>query len=211
MDQENTLFNYSTDQAPPPNFEQFVKLFTGHLTDDGLVSEQIEEHHNNLDFYFEHFVAKKAPLNIDYGAEPSVVSEFIGDFLVHKAMWTGTEDQKSMIASIVDFYSWLAEQNRIPRHVLDALHQTIELDQDSWYLAMDRYSDEALELWQSEGEIEFDEEFEEAFRAEIEDDVIDVPDDLNFDELEIPSVDNSCDTELDDHHLEELESLTDDQ
>ena len=83
----------------------------------------IRRHCTNLDFYLNHFLLYADTLTPADGV--SYVGGFLGDWFIHKAVWSNKTTVKANATSLKKFYGFMAAVERY--HDLDA-----DLLEDGW-------------------------------------------------------------------------------
>lgn len=182
-------------QAPEPMDNQrrnseLIQAFRDWRAGQGAGAEELEAHEFNLDFYLNHYLQFGSSRGAADGASPDLVRDFLGDFFVHKAMWTDVEEQKSSIASLLAFYCWLEDKGEVPPGSCRGLTELVEAEKEAWFAAMDRYAVESLESWQAGEDGEFLDQLPFS-DLDIPDDQFDEPAFNDFADFEIPGLEEA--------------------
>jgi len=118
--------------------------FSAWLTDAGLSTATIRGHRYNLDFFLNHFLlygdTLRAPDGVGY------VGEFLGDWFIHKAMWSNKTTVKANATSLKKFYGFMAERGLIKPEEFASLKQQIKDELPDWLGAVERYNDPDADL-----------------------------------------------------------------
>ena len=79
--------------------------FSSWLEEAGLAAATVRSHRSNLDFYLNHFLVYADTWTPAEGI--CYVGEFLGDWFIHKAMWSNKTTVKANAASLKKFRpSW---------------------------------------------------------------------------------------------------------
>ncbi|MEA5424761.1 hypothetical protein [Synechococcus sp. CCY9202] len=105
----------------------------------GLGETTIRSHCSNLDFYLNHFLLYADTLTAADGI--CYVGEFLGDWFIHKAMWSNKTTVKANAASLKKFYAFMAERGLVKPEELATLKQQIKDELPDWLGAVERYND----------------------------------------------------------------------
>jgi hypothetical protein len=117
----------------------------GHwLKKAGLGAATIRSHCTNLDFYLNHFLLYADTLTPADGV--SCVGEFLGDWFIHKAMWSNKTTVKANATSLKKFYGFMAERGLIKPEEFASLKQQIKDELPDWLGAVERYNDPDADL-----------------------------------------------------------------
>jgi hypothetical protein len=95
----------------------------------GLGETTIRSHCSNLDFYLNHFLLYADTLTAADGI--CYVGEFLGDWFIHKAMWSN----KTTVNA------FMAERGLVKPEELATLKQQIKDELPDWLGAVERYND----------------------------------------------------------------------
>lgn len=74
------------------------------------------------------------------------VGEFLGDWFIHKAMWSNKTTVKANAASLKKFYAFMAERGLVKPEELATLKQQIKDELPDWLAAVERYNDPDVDL-----------------------------------------------------------------
>ena len=118
--------------------------FSHWLKKAGLAAATIRSHGTNLDFYLNHFLLYADTLTAADGV--SCVREFLGDWFIHKAMWSNKTTVKANATSLKKFYGFMAEQGLIKPEDFASLKQQIKDELPDWLAAVERYNDPGADL-----------------------------------------------------------------
>jgi hypothetical protein len=118
--------------------------FSHWLKKAGLGAATIRSHCSNLDFYLNHFLLYSDILMPADGV--SYVGEFLGDWFIHKAMWSNKTTVKANAASIKKFYAFMAERELIKPEEFASLKQQIKDELPDWLDAVERYNNPEVDL-----------------------------------------------------------------
>ena len=118
--------------------------FSRWLKAAGIGAATIRSHCTNLDFYLNHFLLYADTLTAADGI--SYVGEFLGDWFIHKAMWSNKTTVKANAASLKKFYAFMAERGLVKPEVLASLKQQIMDELPDWLAAVERYNDPDVDL-----------------------------------------------------------------
>lgn len=118
---------------------ELLGQFRNWLKKGGLGSATVRSHCSNLDFYLNHFLLHADTLTASDGV--SYVGEFLGDWFIHKAMWSNKTTVKANAASLKKFYGFMAERGLVKPEELTSLKQQIKDELPDWLGAVDRYND----------------------------------------------------------------------
>jgi hypothetical protein len=113
--------------------------FSRWLKKAGLGAATIRTHCTNLDFYLNHFLLYADTLTPADGV--CYVGEFLGDWFIHKAMWSNKTTVKANAASLKKFYAFMAERELIKPEEFASLKQQIKDKLPDWLGAVERYND----------------------------------------------------------------------
>ena len=113
--------------------------FSRRLKKAGLGAATIRSHCTNLDFYLNHFLLYADTLTPADGV--AYVGEFLGDWFIHKAMWSNKTTIKANAASLKKFYAFMAERKLIKPEEFASLKQQIKDELPEWLGAVERYND----------------------------------------------------------------------
>jgi site-specific recombinase XerD len=118
--------------------------FSRWLEEAGLAAATARSHRSNLDFYLNHFLLYADTLTPAEGV--CYVGEFLGDWFIHKAMWSNKTTVKSNAASLKKFYAFMAERELIKPEEFASLKQQIKEELPDWLGAVERYNDPDVDL-----------------------------------------------------------------
>jgi hypothetical protein len=118
--------------------------FSHWLKKAGLGVATIRSHCTNLDFYLNHFLLCSDLLMPADGV--SCVGEFLGDWFIHKAMWSNKTTVKANATSLKKFYSFMAERGLIKPEEFASLKQQIKDELPAWLGAVEKYNDPDADL-----------------------------------------------------------------
>ena len=113
--------------------------FSRWLKNAGLGAATIRSHCAKLDFYLNHFLLYADTLTPAEGV--CYVGEFLGDWFIHKAMWSNKTTVKANAASLKKFYAFMAERELIKPEEFASLKQQIKDELPDWLGAVERYND----------------------------------------------------------------------
>ncbi|MFN4866146.1 MAG: hypothetical protein ACK5GZ_07485 [Cyanobium sp.] len=112
----------------------------------GLGETTIRSHCSNLDFYLNHFLLYADTLTAADGI--CYVGEFLGDWFIHKAMWSNKTTVKANAASIKKFYAFMAERGLVKPEELATLKQQTKDELSDWLGAVERYNNPDVDLFE---------------------------------------------------------------
>ncbi|MCX5944833.1 MAG: recombinase [Cyanobacteria bacterium] len=118
--------------------------FSGWLEEAGLAAATIGSHCTNLDFYLNHFLLYADTLKPADGV--CYVGEFLGDWFIHKAMWSNKATIKANVASLKKFYAFMAERGLVKPEEFASLKQQIKNELPEWLGAVERYNDPEVDF-----------------------------------------------------------------
>jgi site-specific recombinase XerD len=118
--------------------------FSRWLKNAGLGAATIRSHCANLDFYLNHFLLYADTLTAAEGV--GYVGEFLGDWFIHKAMWSNKTTVKANAASLKKFYAFMAERELIKPEEFASLKHQIKDELPDWLGAVERYNDPNVDL-----------------------------------------------------------------
>jgi site-specific recombinase XerD len=118
--------------------------FSRWLKKAGLGAATIRSHCAKLDFYLNHFLLYADTLTPADGVD--YVGEFLGDWFIHKAMWSNKTTVKANAASLKKFYAFMAERELIKHEEFASLKQQIKDELPDWVDAVERYNDPDVDL-----------------------------------------------------------------
>ena len=118
--------------------------FSSWLEEAGLAAATVRSHRSNLDFYLNHFLVYADTWTPAEGI--CYVGEFLGDWFIHKAMWSNKTTVKANAASLKKFYAFMAERGLIKPEEFTSLKQQIKDELPEWLGAVDRYNDPDVDL-----------------------------------------------------------------
>jgi site-specific recombinase XerD len=118
--------------------------FSHWLKKAGIGAATIRSHCTNLDFYLNHFLLYADLLTPADGV--SCVGEFLGDWFIHKAMWSNKTTVKANATSLKKFYGFLAERGLIKPEEFASLKQQIKDELPDWLDAVERYNNPDADL-----------------------------------------------------------------
>lgn len=98
--------------------------FSHWLKKAGLDAATIKSHCTNLDFYLNHFLLYADLLTPADGV--SCIGEFLGDWFIHKAMWSNKTTVKANAASLKKFYAFMTERGLVKPEEFASLKQQIK-------------------------------------------------------------------------------------
>ena len=104
----------------------------------------IRSHCTNLDFYLNHFLLYADTLTPADGVR--CVGEFLGDWFIHKAMWSNKTTVKANATSLKKFYGFMAERGLIKPEEFASLKQQIKDELPDWLDAVERYNNPDADL-----------------------------------------------------------------
>ena len=104
----------------------------------------IRSHCTNLDFYLNHFLLYADTVTPAEGV--GTVGEFLGDWFIHKVMWSNKTTVKANAASLKKFYAFMAERGRVKPEEFASLKQQIKDELPDWLAAVERYNDPGVDL-----------------------------------------------------------------
>lgn len=117
--------------------EQYLILFQEYLLEKGLKDKTIRNHLNNVSFYINDYLNYYDPQEMVKGCYD--ISGFLGDWFIHKAMWSSRESIKSTAASIKKFYKCMLEKGHVSKADYQYLVETIKEKMPDWLENMDDY------------------------------------------------------------------------
>jgi len=117
----------------------------------GLGETTVRSHCTNLDFYLNHFLLYADTVTPAEGV--GTVGEFLGDWFIHKAMWSNKTTVKANTASLKKFYAFMAERGLIKPEELASLKQQIKDELPDWLDAVDRYNNPDFDIFEDDGPI----------------------------------------------------------
>lgn len=112
--------------------EIYLEEFEEDLLNAGLKGKTINRHVKNIDFYINIYLLRLEPLEMISGTDPFYIDDFLGNFLIHKAMWSTPSAIKSTAASMKKFYKSMLERENIGKLDYKKLRQTIKDDMNFW-------------------------------------------------------------------------------
>ena len=118
--------------------------FSRWLEEAGLAAATARSHRSNLDFYLNNFLLYADTLTPAEGV--CYVGEFLGDWFIHKAMWSNKTTVKANAASLKKFYAFMAERELIKPDEFASLKQQIKDELPDWLGAVERYNDPDVDL-----------------------------------------------------------------
>ena len=118
--------------------------FSRWLKKAGLAAATIRSHCAKLDFYLNHFLLYADTLTPADGV--GYVGEFLGDWFIHKAMWSNKATVKANATSLKKFYAFMAERELIKPEEFASLQQQIKDELPDWLDAIERYNDPDLDI-----------------------------------------------------------------
>lgn len=104
-----------------------------------LGAATVRSHGTNLDFYLNHFLLYADTLTPADGV--GYIGEFLGDWFIHKAMWSNKTTVKANAASLKKFYAFMAERKLVKPEEFASLKQQIKEELPDWLVAVERYND----------------------------------------------------------------------
>jgi hypothetical protein len=110
----------------------------------GLGETTIRSHCTNLDFYLNHFLLYADILSPADGV--GTVGEFLGDWFIHKAMWSNKTTVKANAASLKKFYAFMSERGLVKPEEFASLKQQIKDELPDWLGAVERYNNPDVDL-----------------------------------------------------------------
>ena len=112
--------------------------FSRWLEQTGLAVATVRSHRSHLDFYLNHFLLYADTSTPAEGVW--YVGEFLGDWFIHKAMWSNKTTVRSNAASLKKFYAFMAERELIKPEELASLKRQIKDELPDWLGAVERYN-----------------------------------------------------------------------
>ena len=82
--------------------DYYLEVFEKDLIESGLKSITIRRHLANVDFYINQYLLREMPNEMQVGCG-SAIDMFLGDYFIHKCMWSTPETIKSTAANIKKF------------------------------------------------------------------------------------------------------------
>ncbi|MBM5802140.1 MAG: recombinase [Cyanobacteria bacterium K_DeepCast_35m_m2_023] len=120
--------------------------FSRWLKKAGLAAVTVRSHGRDLDFYLNHFLLYSDMLTPADGV--GTVGEFLGDWFIHKAMWSNKTTVKANAASLKKFYAFMAERGLVTHEEFASLKQQIKDELPDWLAAVERYNDPDVDLFE---------------------------------------------------------------
>lgn len=122
---------------------ELLTVFEMWLVEKGLTKKTINKHVGNVDFYINEYLSYYEPTEVSEGIY--MISGFLGDWFVRKAMWSTPAQVKANATSIKKFYGFLLEETDIINKVdYDELCATIKVQMPEW-LEHDWFNDDYMD------------------------------------------------------------------
>ena len=118
--------------------------FSHWLKKAGLGAATTRSHCTNLDFYLNHFLLYADLLTPADGV--SSVGEFLGNWFIHKAMWSNQTTVKANAVSLKKFYAFMAERGLVTPEEFASLKQQIKDELPDWMDAVERYNSPDVDI-----------------------------------------------------------------
>jgi hypothetical protein len=112
--------------------------FSTWLEEAGLAAATIRSHCTNLDFYLNHFLLYADTLRPADGV--CYVGDFLGDWFIHKAVWSSKTTIKANAASLKKFYTFMAARGLVKPEEVASLKQQIKDEMPVWLGTLERYN-----------------------------------------------------------------------
>lgn len=125
--------NEKTCESMIEENNRWIDVFRAELREQGLSSKTIQRHVTNVDFFFNHYLARLNGCSAEEAT--SYLDDFMGDFFVHKCMWSTPETIKSTAASIKKFYKCLLQNQRISKECYREFCDVIKGNMYFWQAA----------------------------------------------------------------------------
>ena len=97
---------------------------------EGLSDKTIRRHVFNAEVYLNDYLSSWE--GVDYRKGTDFIRGFLGDFFIHKCMWSTPTSIKSTAASIKKFYKCMLERGEIERNDYKKLCDTIKAELSIW-------------------------------------------------------------------------------
>jgi len=121
--------------------EVYLGEFWKDLVDSGLKERTANRHCQNVDFYINTYLLREGPLEMAYGVNSDIISDYLGDFFIRKCMWSTPSTIKSTATSIKKFYKCMLQRGYINETAYRELIGTIKDNMDSWLDDCEVYND----------------------------------------------------------------------
>jgi site-specific recombinase XerD len=123
--------------------QKLLTDFEGWLESSGLSEKTIKNHLANIDFYINEYLLYEEAVEAKDGVDR--VSDFLGYWLIKKAMWASKSSIKANASSLKKFYNFLLEKGLIELDDLNELKETIKEEMNEWLETLERYDDPSIE------------------------------------------------------------------
>jgi len=110
--------------------KELLSIFTTYLEESGISSKTIRKHISNVDLYINDFLLYYEPITASDGIP--LINQFLGDFYIHKCMWSTPNNIKTTSTSIKKFYKCMLENNKIEKIDYKWLCTEIKENMDEW-------------------------------------------------------------------------------
>lgn len=113
------------------------------LTRKNLSTKTIKKHCSNVDFYINDYLLYEEAIEAAHGTEN--IGNYLGYWLIRKAMWASQTAIKENASSLKKFYQFMFEKKKISKDSLDWMTQRIKDEMPDWLATMGRYDDPDIE------------------------------------------------------------------
>ena len=123
---------------------EYLKKFKGWLKKKGLADKTIKQHLSNVDLYINDFLNYYEVTEMKDGCY--MLDGFLGDWFVHKCMWSSVNSIKQNAASIKKFYACMSEVGYIQKKDYEYLCCDIKESMEDWIKNMEIYDSDDFDL-----------------------------------------------------------------
>ena len=131
--------------------KKLLSLFNLWLKKSGIANKTISNHINNIDFFINECLLYEEPNEPETGV--TTINYFLGYWFIRKAMWASESTIKSNSASLKKFYTFMHEIDRVSKHDLDEVKNTISKNMPKWIKTLNKYDDlsnnDMEDIWES--------------------------------------------------------------
>ena len=123
------------------NYEYLI-LFQEDLENAGLKDKTIYNHLSNANLFINDFLIYHMYATMEEGV--TTIGDFLGDFFIHKCMWSTPATVKTTAASLKKFYKCMAEYGKIEKKDYDYVCRDIKESMEYWQESCESYNNPHL-------------------------------------------------------------------
>jgi len=141
MSEEFEQYERSCEEIRVENAALLIE-FIGWMRQQGISIRTVGMYFSNAAFYVQEFLLNEQPLRPQEGA--ASIGMYLGYWFIRNGPSATPGTVKSNAASLVKFYSFLAEKGLVTAEQLGRMRKTIKIELAHWQERARRYNDPAI-------------------------------------------------------------------